>query len=294
LKRISNILFILILSSSCAFLSKEKKEFDSLQKVTILQAKIFNGKIKKLNLIYPFQTIAAKLFCADREMALGALKNGLRQVFVSSDRHIETGDVICEYRFKVDEVDKSLVVAKLKIENSKYPLRKVRVPKKYAKLSDKAIARWKRETKTLDEVYKNAIVDRKLFQSKFKKPLASKITAIYGSKRVFNDMKHSWHSGIDFRARKKTKIPASNRGKVVLARHHFFTGKTIIIDHGLGIMTMYCHLSSLKVSEGDIVPLGEIIGISGNTGRSSAPHLHWGVRVNGNWVDGFSLLKEGI
>lgn len=294
MKRISSIIFILILTTSCARISIEQKDFNNLKDISILKESIFNGKIKKVNIHYPFKSITAKLFCGDQEIVLGPLKDEHRQVFISSDRHVESGELVCEYRFKVDGEDKKLEIAKLQIENSKYPLKKIKVAKKYAKLSKKNIERWKRESKRLEKVYNNAIVDRKLFEKEFKRPLSSKITAVYGSKRVFNDMKHSWHSGIDFRARTRVKIPASNRGKVVLARHHFFTGKTIIIDHGMGIMTMYCHLSSLKSSEGDIVPQGEIIGISGNTGRSSGPHLHWGVRVNGHWVDGFSLLKEGI
>lgn len=289
MKRISYI-FLTFGLISCATISPAKKELLSLDNHSVIEGTIENGTVKKVYFPYPFKEIQAKLFCKDVEMVMDTVKDAKSMVYVSADRHIDAGSINCEYRFSVDEEKKSLVVANFEIKKAKYPLKKLKVAKKYAKLSDKTIERWKKETAHMKKVYTDIIRDRKLFSEDFKKPLNSKITAIYGSKRVFNDLKHSWHSGIDFRARPGTKIPASNRGRVILARHHFFTGKTIIIDHGMGIQTMYCHLSKFKVAEGDIVPKGGIVGLSGNTGRSSGPHLHWGVRVNENWINGFTLL----
>ncbi|WP_290729264.1 M23 family metallopeptidase [Halobacteriovorax sp. JY17] len=295
------IIYMLVLViTSCSTLKKESPlsqqevESKSLKFPKALVSSINNGAVKKVQLIYPFQKIKAKLFCAGHEVALGSPKDGVANVYISSSRHKETGSFWCEYRFTINKIEKKVAVAKFNIIDSNYPLRTLTVAKKYAKLSDQAIERWKKETAHMDLVYAAAITDRALFTKPFVKPLNSKITAVYGSKRVFNDMKHSWHSGVDFRARPGTKIPAANRGRVVLARDHFFTGKTVIIDHGMGIMTMYCHLSEFKVGEGDIVPQRAIIALSGNTGRSSGPHLHWGVRVNDHWINGFSLLSEGI
>lgn len=296
-----NLIYILaFIITSCSTsqkvvpLSKEELEAKNLKFPKALVASMNNGAVKKTQLIYPFNSIKAKLFCAGHEVALGTPKNGLATAYISSSRHKSTGSFWCEYRFTVAGVEKKVAVAKFNILDANYPLRTLTVAKKYAKLNDKAIERWKKESAHMDLVYADAIMDRALFTNSFIKPLNSKITAVYGSKRVFNDMKHSWHSGIDFRARPGTKIPAANRGKVVLARDHYFTGNTVIIDHGMGIMTMYCHLSEFKVGEGDIVPQSSIIALSGNTGRSSGPHLHWGVRVNGHWINGFSLLNEGI
>jgi murein DD-endopeptidase MepM/ murein hydrolase activator NlpD len=87
-------------------------------------------------------------------------------------------------------------------------------------------------------------------------------------------------------------IPVSNRGKVSLAKDLFYTGFTVIVDHGLDIFSVYAHLSEVSVSENQIVEQGAIIGKSGNTGRTSGPHLHWGIKIHGHWVDGFSLIKE--
>ncbi|CBW25973.1 putative periplasmic protein [Halobacteriovorax marinus SJ] len=298
MKKLIYILVFIITSCSTSQkvtqLSEQEKELESIKFPKPLHTTIENGAVKKAQFIYPFQRIKASLFCGGHEIALGTPKDGLATVYISSSRHKTEGNIWCEYRFNLGKVEKKIPVAKYSIVNANYPLRKLTVPKKYAKLSDEAIERWKRESAHMEKVYAEVITDHALFDSPFKKPLNSKITAKYGSKRLFNDMKHSWHSGIDFRARIGTKIPSANRGKVILARDHFFTGKTVIIDHGMGILTMYCHLSKFKVVEGDIIPKGGIIALSGNTGRSSGPHLHWGVRVNGHWVNGFTLLNEGI
>ncbi|WP_127717093.1 M23 family metallopeptidase [Halobacteriovorax sp. HLS] len=283
-------IYLLLFLVSCATISPIKKEFSSINKIKLTTGKIHNGTVKKISLLYPFKLISADLYCHDIRMVTSAPKNGRVETYLSANRHRSTGHIDCEYRFTVDKLEKKISVASFKIVEADYPLKTLKVAKKYAKLSDENLERWKVETAHMKTVYEGVIRDRKLFNGPFKKPLNSKITAIYGSKRVFNDMKHSWHSGIDFRARPGTKIPSSNRGKVILARHHFFTGKTIILDHGMGILTMYCHLNEFKVAEGDIVPQGAIIGLSGNTGRSSGPHLHWGVRVNENWINGFTLL----
>ena len=89
-----------------------------------------------------------------------------------------------------------------------------------------------------------------------------------------------------------TPIEASNRGKVVLARDMFFAGKTVSIDHGLGIFTIYAHLSDINVTEGQIISKGDVIGLSGKTGRVTGPHLHWGTIVNGMAVEGDALVKS--
>lgn len=87
-------------------------------------------------------------------------------------------------------------------------------------------------------------------------------------------------------------IPVTNRGKVVFAGNLFYTGNVVIIDHGLNIFSLYGHLSKIKAQVGDIVNQGDIVGLAGMTGRVSGPHLHWGIKINGHNVDGFSLVTE--
>jgi hypothetical protein len=127
----------------------------------------------------------------------------------------------------------------------------------------------------------------------FKAPLKSKITSPYGIKRNYNKGKKiGEHLGIDFRAAVGKKIPAANRGKVVFSQETYMSGNLIIIDHGIGVFTQYNHLSKRLVAVGDMVEKGQLIGLAGKTGRVSGPHLHWGVNVHGNQVDGFELIDE--
>ena len=122
-------------------------------------------------------------------------------------------------------------------------------------------------------------------------PLQSKITSAFGKARVYNDTLKGYHSGTDFRAKMGTPIIASNDGKVVLAKKRFYAGNSIIIDHGEGIYTCYYHLSKFKVKVGEMVKKGQVIGLSGATGRITGPHLHFSARVGGVQVDPLQLIK---
>ena len=131
-----------------------------------------------------------------------------------------------------------------------------------------------------------------MFNEPFEVPLDSYITSHYGNRRLFNNKKRSQHLGNDFRAAVGVPIPVANKGKVVFTGNLFYSGNVVIVDHGLNIFTAYGHLSKINVQEGMIVNKGTIVGLAGKTGRVSGPHLHWGVKINGSWIDGFSLVEE--
>ena len=117
------------------------------------------------------------------------------------------------------------------------------------------------------------------------KPVDVNISDDYGKRRYFNKKPRRPHSGVDMPAPVGTAIIAPLGGKIVEIGEFFFNGNVIFIDHGLGLVSMYCHMSKFDVKKGDMVKKGEKIGEVGMTGRVTGPHLHWGVSLNGAMVD---------
>ncbi len=125
----------------------------------------------------------------------------------------------------------------------------------------------------------------------FAMPLEGIVTSLFGHRRFFNDQPRSPHSGLDIAAPTGTPVFAAGAGLVTLADDLYFNGNTVFLDHGQGLITMYCHLSAISVEEGQNVAQGEEIGLVGATGRVTGPHLHWSVSLNGNRVDPPTFLS---
>lgn len=178
-----------------------------------------------------------------------------------------------------------------KVERREYKAEQLKVDSKKIALSPKAEKRVWEEQQILNRLYASS-PNQFLFNQPFMTPLQSVVTSVYGTRRVYNKKKKGQHLGTDYRAAIGEKIPAANSGRVVLAGDLFYTGWTVIIDHGMDIFTVYGHLSKTLVKEGDMVERGQLIALSGNTGRTSGPHLHWGVKVQGQYIDGDVLIEE--
>jgi len=148
-----------------------------------------------------------------------------------------------------------------------------------------------REFKEANAIY-STYTPKALFNGAFEKPLNSFITSAFGSARIYNHKLTNYHSGTDFRALKPTPIKAANSGIVRIAKDRYYAGKSVVIDHGYGIYSQYYHLSKINVKIGQSVKKGEIIGLSGATGRVSGPHLHFGILVGSKQVDPLDFISK--
>ena len=185
---------------------------------------------------------------------------------------------------------RSLTVLVMKEE---YPEQRLTLPSKMVDLDKKTLARVKTESKAVHEAFAG-FVPHPLWKGQFVEPVRGKISGRFGSRRVINGQPRKPHSGEDIAAPKGTPVVAMNDGIVRLTADQFFSGKGVIVDHGVGLFSMYFHLSSVDVEHGQVVKKGQVIGKVGSTGRATGPHLHWGVRLNGARVDPYSLLAVSV
>lgn len=126
----------------------------------------------------------------------------------------------------------------------------------------------------------------------FIKPAKGPYSSPFGLKRFFNKQPRKPHSGLDIAAPKGTPIVAPADGVVINTGDYFFNGNTVFIDHGQGLITMYCHMNQISINEGTQVKTGDIIGNVGLTGRVTGAHLHWSVLLNNTTVDPILFLKD--
>ncbi|NOR58939.1 MAG: peptidoglycan DD-metalloendopeptidase family protein [Sulfurimonas sp.] len=179
----------------------------------------------------------------------------------------------------------------LRIKDGKYKKEKINVQK--SKVNPKSKKVKKRIAKEYAEAMKiyGISTEKSQISSKFISPMESKITSSFGKARVYNDTLNGYHSGTDYRAKVGTPIKASNDGVVVLVKDRFYSGGTVILDHGHGIYTCYYHMSDFSVKDGQKIKKAEIIGLSGVSGRVTGPHLHFSARVGGEQVDPLQLIE---
>ena len=206
--------------------------------------------------------------------------------FIGISQNTEPGERNVQILFN----SKTKINKKINIQNKDFQIQHLTLPKTKVDLSDKDLKRHNKERKIVTGLFKNS-KELKLYNSKFIKPIDNKISTPFGVKRFMNKKPKNSHSGIDLKAKMNEQIKSINKGVVVFTGNHFFSGNSIYIDHGLGIVSMYFHLSEIKVKTGDEVEIGDVIGLVGSTGRSTGPHLHWGVRVNNIRVNPLSLIN---
>ncbi len=184
----------------------------------------------------------------------------------------------------------STLTQSIAVEAAPYAEIPLTVPEKFVSPSPSALKRIAAEKTIKDKVFSSS-ASTSLWSGSFTPPLKiAPETDSFGTRRVFNGSLASIHRGLDYHARPGTPVLAVNSGRVVLAQPLYYEGNCIIIDHGLGLMTLYMHLSRFNVKAGTRVRRGQVIGLSGSSGRATGPHLHLGIRWQGAYVDAAKLF----
>lgn len=178
-----------------------------------------------------------------------------------------------------------------KVEAKTYPEQHIQLKtRKHIDLSAADLKRHRGEKKQSQAAFKH-FDEAQEPDFAFIKPVNGPYSSPFGLKRFFNGEPRNPHSGLDIAAPTGTPIKAPAQGKVVLTGDFFFNGNVVYLDHGQGVVTMYCHMDRIDVKTGDLVDKGQPIGTVGATGRVTGPHLHWSVSLNNSRIDPMLLLE---
>jgi murein DD-endopeptidase MepM/ murein hydrolase activator NlpD len=164
------------------------------------------------------------------------------------------------------------------------------VPDRYVEPPPQELQRIQQETELKKQIFAKPATARE-WEGVFNPPVQAIASDSFGTQRRFNGKVASVHQGTDFAVPPGTPVTAINSGTVILARDLYFEGNCVMIDHGQGFTTLYMHLSEIQVREGDHVERGQMVGLSGGTGRATGPHLHLAVRWQGMYLNPATLLK---
>src|SRR5262245_57936543 len=260
-------------------------------KVTVSARAIQPGEVVVLSLASakPIDTVHARAF----DRALVTFKDGDGWFVVAGiDLDVKAGS----YPVAIDVGSGKTtehVLHTLVVRSKAFPTRQLKVDDAFVNPPASAQERIAQDTRDLNDAWSHPS-GTKLWDTGFIKPVPEAANSAFGTRSVFNGQARNPHSGADFPSPAGTPVKAPAAGRVVIAKDLYFSGNTVVIDHGLGLFSLLAHLSAIDVQPGATVDTGDIIGKVGATGRVTGPHLHWAVRLAGARVDPVSLLASPL
>ncbi|HEX2710939.1 MAG TPA: M23 family metallopeptidase [Candidatus Acidoferrales bacterium] len=219
-----------------------------------------------------------------------ANRESVRRALLGVDLQRPAGEYPVTLAAQLESGEPATCRALISVKAGRFATEKLRVGRKFVKPSPKDLERAEQERQRLGEIFARVTPER-LWQGGFRLPVeGARATGNFGRRRVLNGQAGAPHSGEDFPAATGTPVHAAQSGRVVLAEELFFSGNTVVLDHGLGLFTFYGHLESIAVASGEAVETGTILGRVGATGRVTGPHLHWAVRLGEARVSPLAIL----
>jgi murein DD-endopeptidase MepM/ murein hydrolase activator NlpD len=230
--------------------------------------------------------------------SLGAVRraatNHQQEALLGVDLEKAPGDYEFLISATTEDGEHAECTATLTVRAGKFATESLSVQQQFVEPNEQQAQRVVAEQEKLRQIFEH-ITPEKLWHGPFRLPLNGRVRGTnFGKRRILNGQPRSPHTGADFPAPTGTPIHATQSGRVVLAEELYFAGNTVIIDHGLGIYSLYGHLSATNVAVGDAVKAGAVIGKVGATGRVTGPHLHWGVTVNKARINPTQLIAQTV
>lgn len=260
---------------------------DGLVVVTTTARAIQPGEVIRIDVVCDCGGVAPTATVFDTNLVLAAAAGAARwQGFVGVDLDVAPG----EYLLIVTAPDESrrIHTTSLRVTAKLFQTRQLRVAPVYVDPPADTIERILSEAAHLEALF--STVSTRAWSGTFAPPLPGRSANNFGARSVFNGEHRNPHAGLDYSSPTGTPVMAPAAGRVVLARDLYFTGQTVIIDHGLGLFSVLAHLSAISVAQDTVIDRGAIVGRVGATGRATGPHLHWGVRLRGARVDPLSVI----
>ncbi len=282
----------LFLSGVAVFaLQISEKTEKSLLKVDLEYRALSPGEIVKVILSGPADISKGHVRFSEEKFILWKnAETGKFMAFLGLDLDSQPGNYPLSVTVQMMDGSYQTVRKEILLSTKEFPEKKLWVEDKYVTPPSQVLERIRTEAALMRTIYAIYTTDW-LAEGSFLVPTEDKAVPNFGERRFFNNQPRSPHSGVDISSPMGTPVKASNSGRVVLAHELYYSGNTVVIDHGLGVFTFYCHFSKILVEDRERVEKGQAIGEVGATGRVTGPHLHWSLRVRGSRVDPFSLLS---
>lgn len=231
----------------------------------------------------------------DQPVFISKSASGERRLIVGIPIASRAGEE-AEITVSDSKVGQLLETIRFAIADKAYPEQHITLPPskdKHVHPSPEQLARYAREAKEQQAIYKAYSTDKTGWPS-FVLPTQGPLAANFGRKRFFNGEARAPHLGMDIPAPQGQPVVAPAAGVVTQTGDYFFNGRTVMIDHGQGLVSMLCHLHEIKVKAGDVVQQGAVVGTVGKTGRATGPHLHWTVSLNDARIDPLLVLPPAL
>ena len=207
-------------------------------------------------------------------------------------RDVKPGSYPLTFDFRQDG-ELFRVKCTVQLKARKYREESLKVESKMVNPPKSEAERIKKEAR-LAAAARKTMTEKRLWASPPARPVPGIVTSDYGFRRIYNGTPRGQHAGTDFRAAVGTSIRAPFAGTVILTGHHYYSGKSVYVDSGNGVIGMFFHMSEIGVEKGDFVSKGQVIGKTGATGRITGPHLHYGLSLAGQYVDAMPLFKTSV